>query len=55
MSEGPVPHYTAANRPRILIVDDYDDARDVLTTLLGAVGFDVLTAHQAMHAVDSHR
>ena len=38
----PAPHYTAANRPSILIVDDYADARDVLTTLLGAVGFDVL-------------
>ena len=31
----PVPHYTAAIRPSILIVDDYDDARDVWTTLLG--------------------
>jgi len=40
----PVPHYTAANRPSILIVDDYDDARDVWTMLLGAEGFDVLTA-----------
>ena len=40
----PAPHYTAANRPSILIVDDYDDAREVLTTLLGALGFDVLTA-----------
>ena len=40
----PAPHYTAANRPSILIVDDYADARDVLTTLLGAVGFDVRTA-----------
>jgi len=40
----PVPHYTAANRPSILIVDDYDDARDVWTTLLAAEGFDVLTA-----------
>jgi CheY-like chemotaxis protein len=40
----PVPHYTAANRPSILIVDDYDDARDVWTTLLEAEGFDVLTA-----------
>jgi CheY-like chemotaxis protein len=40
----PVPHYTAANRPSILIVDDYDDARDVWTTLLGAEGFHVLTA-----------
>lgn len=39
----PATHYTAANRPLVLIADDYADARDVWTTLLGAEGFDVLT------------
>ena len=47
----PAPHYTAANRPSILIVDDYADARDVLTTLLGAVGFDVRTASNGPDAL----
>ena len=51
MSERPVPHYTAANRPSILIVDDYDDARDVWTTLLGMEGFDVLTAANGVDAL----
>ncbi len=39
----PAAHYTAANRPLVLIVDDYADARDVWTMLLGAEGFEVLT------------
>ena len=51
MSERPVPHYTAANRPSILVVDDYDDARDVWMTLLGAEGFDVLTAANGVDAL----
>ena len=40
----PVPNYTPAERPLILMVDDYDDAREVWGTLLRAEGFDVLTA-----------
>jgi CheY-like chemotaxis protein len=51
MSELPVPHYTPANRPSILIVDDYDDARDVWTMLLGAEGFEVLTAANGVDAL----
>ena len=47
----PVPHYTAANRPSILIVDDYDDARDVWMTVLGAEGFEVLTAANGVDAL----
>lgn len=39
----PAAHYTAANRPLVLIVDDYADSREVWTMLLGAEGFEVLT------------
>lgn len=40
----PVPNYTPRDRPSILIVDDYADAREVLSILLKNAGFDVITA-----------
>lgn len=47
----PVPQYTPANRPKILIVDDYADSREVFKTLLNVSGFDVLTAADGEQAL----
>ena len=49
----PVPHYTAGDRPSILIVDDYADALDVWATVLGIEGFDVQTAGSGEEALDA--
>lgn len=40
----PAPQYIPVKKPLVLIVDDYDDALTVWTTLLQAEGFEVLTA-----------
>jgi CheY-like chemotaxis protein len=47
----PVPNYTPASRPSILIVDDYADAREVLAIMLRAEGFDVITAETGPEAL----
>jgi CheY-like chemotaxis protein len=49
----PAPHYTAAGRPSILIVDDYADARDVWATVLGIEGFEVQTAGTGEEALNA--
>src|SRR6188474_2497615 len=37
---------------RILLVDDFDDAREMYTTYLQFEGFDVLTASTAVEAIE---
>jgi len=45
--------YTAGIRPDILVVDDYTDALDVWTIMLGTAGFDVRTAATGPQALDA--
>ena len=49
----PVPHYISGGRPSILVVDDYEDARDVWATVLDIEGFDVQTAGTGEEAIDT--
>ncbi|MCP3065497.1 response regulator [Myxococcus sp. K38C18041901] len=54
-SEEQVPDATAAvspgNRKRILVVDDFDDAREMYAEYLEFVGFEVDTARDGVEAV----
>ena len=47
-----VVHETSPEKKRILIVDDNVDARDLLAELLKSMGQDVMTAGDAMEALD---
>jgi CheY-like chemotaxis protein len=49
----PVTNYTPAPPPSVLVVDDYADARDVWSAVLGAEGFVVLTAATGPEALDT--
>jgi CheY-like chemotaxis protein len=40
---------------RVLIAEDYDDARDVMTMILTGAGFEVIEARDGQEALDSAR
>jgi CheY-like chemotaxis protein len=40
---------------RVLIAEDYDDARDVMTMILTSAGFEVIEARDGQEALDSAR
>ena len=41
----------AAHQPRVLVVDDNEDAADSLATLLGVMGYEVRTAYDGPEAI----
>src|SRR5690242_11862638 len=49
----PVTHYTSARQPSVLVVDDYADALDVWSAVLGAAGFVVFTAASGPEALNT--
>lgn len=48
-------HNTLRAAPRLLVVDDYEDGREMLAELLRVRGFDVATAGSGREAVDAAR
>lgn len=40
---------------RVLIAEDYDDARDIMTLILTSAGFEVLEARDGLEALDAAR
>ncbi|HET7731592.1 MAG TPA: response regulator [Usitatibacter sp.] len=42
-----------ANAPRVLVVDDNEDAADSLATLLGVMGYEVKTAYDGPEAIEA--
>lgn len=47
----PASRAEAGDRARILVVDDFDDAREMYAEYLEFVGFDVVTARDGLEAV----
>ena len=45
------PAAASASQPRVLVVDDNEDAADSLATLLVVMGFDVRTAYDGPEAI----
>jgi len=41
--------------PRILVAEDYDDARDVMAVVLESAGFQVIEARDGVEALDAAR